>query len=308
MIGHLQAECHQRDDAGELEITLGEYEGEIGGEYDDAVLHHLVTLEPGNEEDGEHRKHIAQQGASTRHHEELQERRTAQRCLSAECSEEKHKEHDAGSVVQQRLSVHEGGESLAGIQFLQQGHDRDWVRGADKRTEHQGESPVPSAEFRHDRGYAHHQQGRKPHGYDHPGDGQDTGIHKGLAEGMQVELVCSTEDQDREKDIEQHVRIDVTRLIDSPFQETGLWKQAIAEKHSDEEPETEEPDRIWEFRFLQQQFQQRPDEQRTQHEKQRGKTIFLFHHSYIFAARKFKNILTKRRRTDYICSCIRENG
>ena len=76
MIGHLQAEGHEGNDSGKLEIGLGQDECDVGRKDDDAVLHHLVTLELGDEEYAQYRRKISQQGSAAGHDEELGKRRT----------------------------------------------------------------------------------------------------------------------------------------------------------------------------------------------------------------------------------------
>ena len=197
MIGHLKAECHQGDYAGELQVTLGKDEGDICRKNYDAVLDHFIAFELGYEEDGHHGHQIAEQGASQGDNQEFHKRRPAEGSLAAESSEEQHEKYDARTVIEQGFTVHESGETLAGIEFLQQGYNGNGVSGAHKGSEHQREGPVPAAEFRHYQAYTHHQQSHQSHRHHDARYGQYAGIHEGLAESMQVQFICRTENQNR---------------------------------------------------------------------------------------------------------------
>ena len=189
--------------------------GEVSGENDHAVLHILLRVDACDEPDHPLCHHETQQQTHHHHIAKLQKGGTIRFTCRQEGADEKHEADDTRTIVEDRLRIDQGRETLTGLQLMQQGDHRHRIGRADQGTKHQGKGPSPSGKLRHDSSDTHHQQAGQQHRDHQAGCRQQDGIDHGLLENMHVQLVCRIKDQDRQKEIKDQVRMDIDHGVNA---------------------------------------------------------------------------------------------
>ena len=94
---------------------------------------------------------------------------------------------------------------------------------------------------------------------------------------MDIKFIRRAEYQHGQEYVKQGVGVDVSCLVDSPFEQSLLGEQSFAEECADKQSEAEKTDGIGESGFLEYQFQKGSDQKCSEDKEQGSQSILIFH-------------------------------